>query len=161
MKKIIYGLFVILCFITLVACNTPEPPKPPVDEPTLEEYEAEVKKYLDEVIPSEVSQNIEFPEYYDYEDGSLAVMEYQTSNGKTLSSKGKYRANLFDEEIIITVSITFTDTYGEESNFSYEKKVNTKGSESLEDYKKTIASFLPDYVWYNYIQINKRRCNYK
>ena len=40
------------------------------------------------------------PDFYAYEDGALAEFTWASSNGKTLSSKGKFRANLFDEKII-------------------------------------------------------------
>jgi len=151
MKKICMCLFALLCLFVLAGCDQPEPPVgPSPDEPTIEEYEAEIKEFLNNAIPSEINETIEFPEYYEYEDGSLALMEWSTSNVKTLSKKGVFRANLFDEEIIISATISFNDPNGEETFFSFEKKAITRGTEDLEGYKKIIEGYLPDYVYQDF-----------
>ena len=159
MKKIIFGLFAALCFLTLVACDNPQPPQPPQppveEEMTFEDYKAEIEKFLNELIPNEVSDNVEFPEYYEFEDGATAFFEYESSNGRTLSSKGKFRANLFDEKITITTTVLFCDPYGEETEFKYSKELTTKGSEDIEEYKQIIASYLPDYVYTNFELVEK------
>ena len=159
MKKIIFGLFAFVCLFALIGCTGPDEPPvitPPVeDETTLEEYQAEVKEFLDKTIPSEVTENVELPDYYDYEDGASAFFEWSSSNGRTLSSKGKFRANLFDEEITMAAVVSFSDPYGKETTFNYEKKVITKGSEDLEAYKKIIEGYLPDYVYQDFELVEK------
>lgn len=159
MKKIIFGLFAFVCLFALIGCTGPDEPPvitPPVeDETTLEEYQAEVKEFLDKTIPSEVTENVELPDYYDYEDGASAFFEWSSSNGRTLSSKGKFRANLFDEEITMAAVVSFSDPYGKETTFNYEKKVITKGSEDLDAYKKIIEGYLPDYVYQDFELVEK------
>ena len=167
MKKIILGLFALVCLFTLVACEQPTPggnpggdpgenPGGEVETPTMDEYKEEVFKYLDESFPSEITENISMPDYYAYEDGALAEITWESSNGRTVSSKGKFRANLFDEEITLTATILFYNIDGEETEtFTHDVKVKTKGTEDLEAYKKIIEGYLPDFVYQDFELVEK------
>ena len=160
MKKLFLSFFAILCLFVLVGCGEPtgpsdDPEDPPVDEITMEDYFNELKDYLNDEIPTEVKENIELPLDYEYEDGSYATMTWASSNGKTISSKGKYRENLFDENITLTATINISDEEGNEENFTYEKVVETKGSQDLEAYKKIIEGYLPDFVYQDFELVEK------
>ena len=95
MKKIFLSFFVILCLF-LIGCEQPAP-----ELPTYEEYEQELSEYLDELIPNVVTEDIDLPDLYMFEDESMSELEWVSSNGRTITRKGSYKQNLFDEEITI------------------------------------------------------------
>ena len=95
MKKIILGLFAIVCLFALVACGEQpgggdnpgggdQPGGGEVETPTMDDYKEEVFNYLNESIPSEITENVEMPDFYAYEDGSLADFTWVSSNVKKL-----------------------------------------------------------------------------
>lgn len=167
MKKIILGLFAIVCLFALVACGEQpgggdnpgggdQPGGGEVETPTMDDYKEEVFNYLNESIPSEITENVEMPDFYAYEDGALAEFAWVSSNGKTLSSKGKFRANLFDEDITLTATVLFYNIDGEQTEiFTHDVKVKTKGTEDLEAYKKIIEGYLPDFVYQDFELVEK------
>ena len=77
MKKNLLRLFLLICCFALVACGGgTNPGGEPVDlgqGETEEEskYSKELKEYLSEYIPSDVTENIDLFTEYEFEDGSL------------------------------------------------------------------------------------------
>ena len=53
-------------------------------------YEDEIIKYLDEIIPDEITSNIDFPTDYAFEDGEVALIMWTSSNKQTIDDNGKY-----------------------------------------------------------------------
>ncbi len=159
MKKILIGLFMLVCLLTIVGCqpNPDQPVGPGGNDtaPTMEDYKNELQSYIDETIPSSISGDIAFEDYYDYEDGASASMTWTTSNGRTISSKGKYRQNLFDETIVLTATVNMEDPLGNVYDFEVSKEVQTKGSEDLEAYKQIIEGYLPDYVYSDFELVSR------
>lgn len=153
MKKLLFGIFSIVCLFVLIGCQEePVVITPPV-EPTIEDYKEELFNYLNEIIPTDVSEDVDLIDYYEYEDGSFAELEWVSSNGKTITSKGKYKQNLFDEEITLTSTINFLGANIDEATFNYEKSVNTKGYEDLDEYKAIIEANIPDFVYKDFALI--------
>ena len=147
MKKFLLCLFSVFCLFSLVGCKKdPEPtPDPDPDpEPVVTEYDKIIKEYLDETIPTDVKANIELPHSYSFDDDVYARIEWETSNERTISKKGRFSKNLFDEEIVLTGTVQYDN--GEE-DYKYTKTVKTEGKENLAEYKKTIEDNLPDYVY--------------
>ena len=155
MKKILLGLFLLICCFSLVACETggnpggePEGPgQGNVNEES--NYLKEIKDYLNEYIPSAVTENIDLIDEYEYEDGSIALLEWSSSNGRTISSKGVFRANLFDEKITLTANIEVLTLEGDSEIATFSKEVETEGSEDVEAYKAIIEAYLPDYTYHD------------
>ena len=156
MKKILLGLFLLVCLFLFVACKEPEVP----DEggtgdgeqnQTAEnqKYFDELKNYLDELIPLEVTESIDLIKDYEFEDGAAALLEWQSSNARTISSKGVFRTNLFDETITLSAQIELFPLEGETELSEYSKTVETSGAEDIEAYKKIIESYLPDYTYHD------------
>ena len=152
MKKILLGLFLLICLFSLVACGNGSEQGGEGGNETGDEY----KQYLDElngalesVIPNEVSENIDLMTEYFFEDGTYASLVWESSNGRTLSAKGKFKQNLFDETITLTASVELLPVELEIYTYEYTKEVVTKGSENLQDYKEIIESYLPDYLYHD------------
>ena len=141
MKKIFLSFFVVLCLF-LIGCEQPAP-----ELPTYEEYEQELSEYLDELIPNEVFEDIDLPKIYLFEDESMSELEWESSNGRTITKKGTFRQNLFDEEITLTATVLFCSYDGYEYEYEYKKTVQTKGTEDLDAYREIIESYIPDYVY--------------
>ncbi len=161
MKKNLLRLFLLICCFALVACgggtNPGGEPVDPGQGETEEEskYSKELKEYLSEYIPSDVTENIDLFTEYEFEDGSLALLEWKSSNGRTISSKGVYRANLFDEKITLSANVEILPVEGEGETFAFEKEVETKGTEDIEAYKAIIESYLPEYTYHDIELVNR------
>ncbi len=141
MKKIFLSLLTIICLF-LIGCHTDSPVVT-----TYEKYEEELFSYLNELIPNTVTEDVELPTTYVFDDESISDLVWESSNGRTISKKGKYSENLFDEEITLSADISFFAYDGYECEYEYVKTVKTNGTEDLEEYKKIIESYLPDYVY--------------
>ena len=153
MKKILLGLFLFICCFSLIACESGDNPGDGPDVPGQgdnneeNDYLKELEAYLNEYIPSDVTENIDLLTEYEFEDGSIALLEWSSSNGRTISGKGVFRANLFDEKITLTANIEILSVDGDSTTYTFNKEVDTKGSEDVEAYKKIIESYLPDYTY--------------
>ena len=156
MKKILLGIFLFVCLFLLVACVEPTPGEGGGDNPgenlpseDNKKYFDELNKYLNDSIPTNVNEDIELIREYEFEDGTVASLTWKSSNGRTVSSKGIFRSNLFDEEITLSAEIELYPLEGDSEISSYSKIVSTKGTEDPEEYKALIASYLPDYTYHD------------
>lgn len=140
MKKIMLFLFALVVMLYFTGCNKNE-----INE--FDNYIKELEQQLQFDIPEEITEDIELIDYYEYEDGSLATISWESSNGITLNSKGRYKKNLFDENIILTASVDLFTNSGKSHIFEIVKEVKTYGTESIDEYKKIIESYLPDYIY--------------
>lgn len=129
------------------------------------DYEAELISYFDLNIPSEVNDDVILDTELLLSDDSEASIVWESSNGRTLSKKGVYKQNLFDETITLTATVTVVKYIEEIDDFNIfeyviEKNVITKGSEDLDEYKAIIESYIPDYVYKDF-EIVSRDLTYK
>ena len=105
-------------------------------------YEDEIMKYLDEIIPDEITSNIDFPTDYAFEDGEVALIMWTSSNKQTIDDNGKYHQNLFDEEVTLSAEIYISD-----QTFQYSKVAKAQGKYSSDEYISKIASTIPSVIY--------------
>lgn len=139
MKKVLLSLFALITMLFISGCNEQ------VDE--FKPYMDELLQVLENNIPDEVDQDIELIDYYEYTDGSVATIMWESSNGITLNDKGRYKTNLFDEQISLTATIDLFISSGKNNIYEYAKEVKTFGKEDIEQYKDIIESYLPDFIY--------------
>lgn len=148
MKKIVLFIFYVCSLFVLVACDTGINNNNSQGNPLdVTKYKEELVNVFSDNIPNEVNENIELLDYYEYDDGSLAIINWDSSNGRTISKRGTYNQNLFDEKITLTANVELGLFDGNEVTFTYSKVVNTKGYNDVEEYKKIILSQVEDYIY--------------
>ena len=157
--KVIF-IFVIAIFcISLVGCTTPE--KPDDNKPTQEELRKTVSQkvdnYLKTIIPDCTDKSIELPEECVIEEDKYCYIEWETNHKATISNKGVYKANLFDQEVTLTATVIY-DELNEDITLTY--NVIAKGREDKEAYKKIIEDRIPDLVFKD-IDLVTRDITYK
>ena len=82
------------------------------------DYEAELIAYFDLTIPSEVNDDVILDTELLLSDDSEASIVWESSNGRTLSKKGVYKQNLFDETITLTATVTVVKYIEEIDDFN-------------------------------------------
>ncbi len=145
MKKAIYMFLVIACAVLslfFVGCKGENGDNGGLD--LKDAYQKEWKEYIDSNIPSEVSSNVILDTEYTFADGSMGLIEWETSNAKSITTRGKYLKNILDGYITLTSKVTVVDV----EEFAYEYKVFVKGEMTPEEYANEVAkTYLPDSVY--------------
>lgn len=146
MKKILLGVFSLICLFTLIGCQNNDPVINNDDE-LIEQYKQQLQQEIDKSIPTEISGRINLMKEFEFEDGTVAEIKWESSNPQVVSKLGSFNQGIFDEEITLTANIEIINNYGD--NICYEYKVTslTKGLTTVEEYKKVIEKQIPDYVY--------------
>lgn len=117
----------------------PEPVTPTGDN---EARDAWLSECVKKIIPDDVGKSLIFPEYFDSDDYYCDVT-WDTTNKKTISAKGMYYKNVFDEDITITAKAVFDNEYQTECK----KTVHTKGTYAKDEFLADFEKNIPDYVY--------------
>lgn len=153
MKKRFILVFVFIFAFLLCACQTPAHVHKFVDgvcecgeveQVSVDSYEAVWKDFIDELIPAEITKKIDFPSEYIFEDGTIGFTELVSSNEKSISKKGLYFIDLFDNDV--TLDAILMHESGE--TYTVTKTVFAKGMTSGEGYVNYIKdTLIPDSVY--------------
>lgn len=149
MNKFIKSIFLFLMVValfSLVGCSEEKPIIP--DKPTQAEVKESVTKtvddYLKTIIPSTVTESITLPEEYEVEEGKYCYIEWESNHKATISNKGVYKSNIFDQTVDLTATIIYDDL---DDDIVLTYSVLAKGREDIEAYKKIIEDKIPDLVY--------------
>ena len=163
MKKILNSLFIIFALFMLFGCETPgeggggdvTPPIIGDGDVTEEDYKKEILDLLEEKIPSEATKDLELVKEYYYDDGGFADITWASSDQNIINKKGFVKKAVFDTTVTMSADIVVYAANDEEYVFEFSKEVAVKGSITIEEYKKIIESYLPDYT-YQDIELRER-----
>ena len=153
MRKKLFLIFIFLFTLGLCACQDTPHVHNYVDgvcscgdvEQGLEgTYEEVWEEYVNSIIPSTVNAKIEFPQDYTFADGTVGFAELVSSNTLSISNKGLYFVNLFDNYVTLTAKLYHES--GEE--YQVVKEVFVKGLTTEETYIEYVKDeVIPDVVF--------------
>ena len=83
MKKA-FAILICIFALFLSACNNTNGPVVPGGKDLT--YEEQWNKYINEIVPEEVSSKIYFGEEYIFEDGTIGFTQIESSNIKSISN---------------------------------------------------------------------------
>ena len=84
MKKA-FAILICIFALFLSACNNTDGPVVPGGKDL--SYEEQWNKYINEIVPGEVSSKIDLSEEYIFEDGTIGFTQIESSNIKSISNK--------------------------------------------------------------------------
>ena len=153
MRKKLFLVFIFLFTLGLCACQaTPQEHKyvdgvcscGDVEQVFEGTYEEVWEAYVDSIIPDVVEAKIQFPQEYIFADGTVGFAELVSSNTLSISNKGLYFVNLFDNYVTLTAKLYHES--GEE--YQVVKEVFAKGETTKEAYIEYIKDeIIPDTVY--------------
>ena len=141
MKKA-FAILICIFALFLSACNNTGGPVVPGGKDLT--YEEQWNKYINEIVPEEVSSKIYLGEEYIFEDGTIGFTQIESSNIKSISNKGLYFINIFHNQ----VDLVFTVYHESGDVYVVNKSVLAIGEMDREDYVKYVSDeLIPDYVY--------------
>lgn len=141
MKKA-FAILICIFALFLSACNNTDGPVVPGGKDLT--YEEQWNKYINEIVPEEVSSKIYLGEEYIFEDGTIGFTQIESSNIKSISNKGLYFINIFHNQ----VDLVFTVYHESGDVYVVNKSVLAVGAMDREDYVKYVSDeLIPDYVY--------------
>lgn len=141
MKKA-FAILICIFALFLSACNNTGGPVVPGGKDLT--YEEQWNKYINEIVPEEVSSKIYLGEEYIFEDGTIGFTQIESSNIKSISNKGLYFINIFHNQ----VDLVFTVYHESGDVYVVNKSVLAIGKMDREDYVKYVSDeLIPDYVY--------------
>lgn len=146
-KKILFGMFSIVCLFVLIGCETPDPTIKDDDNNLIEKQKTEIQEHINQLIPETVNSRIDLIKEYEFEDGTTAEIKWSSSNAQIISKLGTYNQGIFDEEITLTATIEIISDYEDNIIYDYSVKTIALGLTTEENYKAIVESQIPDYVY--------------
>lgn len=148
MNKFIKSIFLFLMVValfSLAGCGEEKPiiPDKPAQAEVKESVTKTVDDYLKTIIPSTVTESITLPEEYEVAEGKYCYIEWESNHKATISNKGVYKSNIFDQTVDLTATIIYDDL---DDDIVLTYSVLAKGREDIEAYKKIIEDKIPDLV---------------
>lgn len=141
MKKA-FAILICIFALFLSACNNTGGPVVPGGKDLT--YEEQWNKYINEIVPEEVSSKIDLGEEYIFEDGTIGFTQIESSNIKSISNKGLYFINIFHNQ----VDLVFTVYHESGDVYVVNKSVLALGEMDREEYVKYVSDeLIPDYVY--------------
>lgn len=157
-RKILFGMFSIMCLLILIGCETTDPIIK--NEDPMEKQKTEIQEYIDQTIPKIVNEKIELIKEYEFEDGTYAEISWTSSNAQIISKLGSYNQGIFDEEITLTATVEIINDFGDNTIFEYAVKTTAVGLTTETEYKAIIESQIPDYI-YKDVQFVTKEATFK
>lgn len=157
--KTIFLLLMAICLFSVAGCEK-EPddnPDVPAQADEKEKITKAVDDYLKTIIPEMVDQSITLPEEYEIEEGKYCYIEWESNHKGTITNKGVYKPNIFDQEVELSATI-ICDDLDEDIMLTY--NVVAKGREDINAYKQIIENRIPDIV-YKDIELVTRDITFK
>ena len=129
-----------------------------IEQGSLDDYEQVWKEYVDELIPTNIQKKIELPSEFYFDDGTIGFPELVSSNENSISNKGLYKLDHFDNEVTLDVKLIHES--GEE--YVVTKKVFAKGIMTKEEYLKYIKDeLIPDSVYKDTLLVTKDEAEFE
>lgn len=152
MRKKIFLIFIFVLTLGLCACQTPHEHVyvdgvcscGDVEQSAVGSYEEVWEEYVNSKIPNTVEAKLGFEETFTFADGTVGFVELESSNTYSISNKGLFFTNLFDNNVTIKARLLH------ENGDVYEvvKEVLAKGITTEETYIEYVKSnVIPDTVF--------------